>query len=204
MKTLIFAFILRGCLMADVGFGMSVNCPDFRYTFADSLPPRATLFAALRQFHNETDSANLESLKIKTRYTWLHWLPSVGVSFGKPNIGFSLAQVATNVETKAQRQAQRVAILRRGTLAFKADSFALVALIQQRETLLASLSSLKAAELIEAEKFTFQTERNAKGDVNPLDWLNIKADNLKSGDALRTRLETIQLLEIDIRKTARY
>lgn len=197
--------------MSDLGFGMSVNVLDLqpltfdlRHSLADSLPPPATLFAALRQFHTETDSANVESLKIKTRYTWLHWLPSVGVSFGKPNIGFSLAQVATNVETKAQRKAQRAAILRRGTLAFKADSFALVALIEQCETLLASLPSLKAAELIQAEKFKHQTERNDKGNVDPLDWMNIKADNLKSGDALRTRLEALQFLEIDIKKTARY
>ena len=170
----------------------------------DTLPARADLFAALRSFHAETDSANIEGLKVQTKYSWLHWLPSVGVTFGKPSVGFSLAQVATNIETKALRKAQKAAILRAGILAFKADSLALVALMQRHETLLISLPILKAAQQIEADKFTFQTERNDKGNVNPLDWLNIKADNLRSGDALRARLEEITLLEIDIRKTAKY
>jgi hypothetical protein len=89
-------------------------------------------------------------------------------------------------------------------LAFKTDSFALVALLQRHETFRASLPRLKAIEQIEADKFKCQTERNANGDVKPLEWLNLKADSLRSTDPLRARLEEISLLEIDIRKLARY
>ena len=185
MKLLFFMFLLRG-------------------TISDSLPPKPELFATLRTFHAETDSANVEGLKISKKYEWMHWMPSVGVTLGKPTIGFSLGTVAANIETKAQRKAQKAQILRGGILAFKADSFSLVSLIEKHQMLLRSLIYLESIERIENEQFELQTRKFNEGEVLPLDWLQIKSAHLRGGEPYRQRLEEIELLEIEIRKTAKY
>lgn len=186
MKILFFAAILRGAFSPD------------------SLPPQNELFAALRQFHAETDSTNVEGLKIAKRYEWLHWVPSFGVTLGKPTIGFSFAQVANNIETKAQRKAQKAQILRGGVLAFRQDSFTLVSQLEKWQMLNRSLPYLESIERIENEQFEVQKAQNTEGSILPIDWLRIKAEHLKSGEPYRKRLEEIELLEIEIRKTARY
>ena len=134
----------------------------------------------------------------------MQWVPSFGVTLGKPTIGFSFAQVANNIETKAQRKAEKSKILRGGVLAFKADSFSLVSLIEKHQMLLRSLHYLESIERIENESFEVQKTKYANGDILPLDWLNIKAEHLRGGEPYRKRIEEIELLEIEIRKTAKY
>lgn len=185
MKLLFFMFLLRG-----------VN--------PDSLPPKPELFATLRLFHAETDSANVEGLKISKKYEWMHWMPSVGVTLGKPTIGFSLGTVAANIETKAQRKAEKAKILRGGVLAFKTDSFSLVSLLERHTILTRSLSYLESVERIESKAFELQKTKFTEGEVLPLDWLQLQSAHLRGGEPYRNRLEEIGLLEIEIRKTAKY
>ena len=89
-------------------------------------------------------------------------------------------------------------------MAFKTDSFALVAIIERHAAAVASLNYLKIAESIENQKFEIQKEKWKNGTVSPLDWLNHQADNLRSGEPLRIKLEEIELLEIEARKVAKY
>ena len=89
-------------------------------------------------------------------------------------------------------------------LAFAVDSFTLVSLLERHAMLKRSLVYLEAVERVENEAFEYQKEKNAKGDILPLDWINIRAAHLKGGEPYRARLEEIELIEIDVRKTAKY
>jgi hypothetical protein len=188
----------------------------------DSLPPNSDLFRTLRTFHAETAAANLEALNVpkyveatKAKYNWLHWMPSVGVTLGKPTISFSLGQVAANIENKAlrkaaaaelefSREAERRKILRGGDIAFKSDSFTLVSLLEKHEMLRKWLYYLESIERIENKQFEIQKAKNTEGSILPIDFLQIEAAHLKSGEPYRARLEEIELLEIEVRKTAKY
>ena len=203
MKLLFFAFLLRGAM-------------------CDSLPRRSDLFGTLRRFHDTAAAANLEAVTIpkateavKQKFAWLHWMPSFGITLGKPTIGFSFAQVAANIEGKALRKAaaeeleftraaERRKILRGGELAFKSDSFTLVSLLEKHEMLKRSLIYLEAVERIENKAFEVQKAKNTEGSILPLDWLQIESAHLKGGEPYRARLEEIELLEIEVRKTAKY
>lgn len=190
--------------------------------FRDSLPERAALFASLRTFHAETDSANVSALNvpqsaalIRKKFEWMHWMPSVGFTLGKPTVSFSLGQVAANIEAKAlrkadalEREAQKAAeirkILRGGILAFRADSFALVALLERHETLSDALPFLREVEAIENRRFEILKGKYAAKEITPLEFENAKLANLRSGEPLQAKREEIVLLEIEIRKTAKY
>lgn len=185
MKLLFFMLLLRGAN-------------------PDSLPPKAELFATLRAFHAETEAANLEPLNVQNRFAKTALLPSVGITLGKPTIGFSFAQIANFYETKALRKAEKAKILRGANLAFKTDSFTLVSQLEKWQMLNRSLPYLESVERIENEQFEVQKAQNTEGSILPLDWLRIKAEHLKSGEPYRKRIEEIELLEIEIRKTAKY
>jgi hypothetical protein len=186
MKILILSILLRGPF------------------FSDSLPNRADLFAALKSFHEETKTANVARLEVNNSTTWMHWMPSVGISFGQPTVGFSLGQIAANIESRKSRLAEKTQISRSASLAFKTDSFALVALLERNAMLRNSLTYLKLAESIENQKFEIEKEKWRKNEMSPPDWLNAQAANLRAGQPLNQRLEEIELLEIEVRKTAKY
>ena len=190
MKTLLFIILLRGPIFYE-------NAPD-------SLPPTAELFTTLRAFHQESEAAAVSRVEVNDKTTWMNWMPSVGVTLGRPTIGFSLGQVAANIERRNSRLAEKTQILRGSNVAFKTDSFALVAIIERHAAAVASLNYLKIAESIENQKFEIQKEKWKNGTVSPLDWLNHQADNLRSGEPLRIKLEEIELLEIEARKVAKY
>jgi hypothetical protein len=185
MKILILAFLLRGSI-------------------SDSLPNRAELFATLRTFHAETADANADGLNVSQKYAWLHWLPSVGVTLGKPTVGFSFGQLVSNIETKAQRTAQKRQILRGANLAFRSDSFALVALIERYESAVNAIPYLTQVEAVENRKFELIKEKWKNGELVPLDWLNAQSANFASGEPLRKQREAAEILEIEIRKLAKY
>jgi hypothetical protein len=195
MKILILSILLRGPF--DVGFQMS----DFG---KDSLPPRAELFATLRTFHNENADANAAALNIVERRAWTTVLPSFGVSFGQPTVSFSVGQYFDYKERKALRAAERSKILRGSNLAFKSDSFALVALLERIETARDALPMLSSAERIENQRFDIEKEKYRNGTLAPLAWLDAQAANLRSGEAVRLKLEEIALLEIAARNLAKY
>lgn len=168
------------------------------------LPGPDTLFSALRQYHTEAAAVQLERLKVKSKTDWLHWMPSVGVTLGKPTIGFSLAQVSANIERKAERKAEIAAILRGANLAFQTDSFTLVSLISKLEILKKSMLWLESIERIDNEKFELDREKYERTEITPSQWLDIKATHLRQGEAYFRRREEIQILETEIRKTAKF
>lgn len=186
MKIVILFFLLRGAIDQD------------------SLPPRAELFATLRTFHAETADANAQSLNVSDKYKWLHWMPSIGVTLGKPTVGFSLSQVAQNIEAKAQRTAERSKILRGANIAFRSDSFALVALCERYATLADGTAYMRQVELIENQRFTILRDKYAAKEITPLEWFDAQSANLRTGEALNRRLEEIKLLEIEIYRVAKY
>jgi hypothetical protein len=188
MKILFLLVLLRGPVFAN-----------------DSLPNRESLFAALRAFHAETAEANAEPLNIVSGRAWQHLLPSVGITLGKPTIGFSIGQFLNFREQKALRTAEKAKILRGSNLNFRADSFALVAQLERIDNARDALPSLAAAERTANARFEIEKELNAKGLLPaPFGWLDAQAANLRSGEAVRIKLEEINLLEIDARKLAKY
>lgn len=183
-----FIILLRGSLFANI----------------DTLPPRSELFATLRAFHEENAAANAAALNVSQRHAWMHYLPSVGVTLGQPTIGFSIGQLVSNIEQKAMRTAEKAKILRGSNLAFRTDSFALVALMERHAAAVASLPYLKSAESIANAIFEIEKEKWKNGTLSPVAWLDAQAANLRSGEPIRLKLEDIELLEIEARKTAKY
>lgn len=187
MKILLLSILLRGPI------------------FQDSLPERAELFATLRAFHVETANANAEPLNIVSGRAWQHLLPSVGITLGKPTIGFSLGQFLGFKEQKALRTAEKSKILRGSNLNFRADSFALVALLERHRIIGEAVPYLERFESFENARFEILKEKQAKGLLpNAEDWINAQSSNLRSGEAVRTKREELLLLEIEIVKTAKY
>lgn len=189
---------------------------------SDSLPYRDSLFASLRRFHTEQLQTDLSEFEIKAPSTKkfeevMKWLPNVGTSYNlltdklRPTVGYNFNQVYSNVKNKqkaqtdeALRNAKIQKILRGSILAFKSDSFALVEKLNALESVKRTLSHLESVQMIEDEEFRLQEERNSKGEILPVNWVNIRLQHAKSGEAYWNTLEKLDLLILEIFKIARF
>ena len=186
MKIIILTFLLRGSI-------------------SDTLPPSSDLFHALRAFHAENADANAAALNIVEAKAWTQLLPTVGITLGLPKIDFSVGQYFNFKQQQRLRKAEKSKILRGSLIAFKSDSFAIVALLERHEALRNALPILLSAERTANARFEIEKKLNAKGLLPaPFGWLDAQAANLRSGEAVRLKLEEIELLEIEVRKTAKY
>ncbi len=186
MKILIITFLLRGPI------------------FADSLPERAELFATLRTFHDETAEANAAALNIVERRAWTTLLPTFGIALGKPTVSFGIGQYFDFKQQKALRTAEKSKILRGSNLAFKSDSFALVALLERHRIIGEAVPYLMQFEKLENDRFEIDKEKWKNGTLSPVAWLDAQAANLRSGEALRAKREELLLLEIEIFKLSKF
>lgn len=189
---------------------------------SDSLPYQDSLFASLRRFHTEQLKADLSEFEIskpssKKFDEVLKWMPSVSTSYNlltdklRPTIGYNFNQVYSNIKEKqkaqtdeALRHAKIQKILRGSALAFKSDSFALVEKLAVLEAVKRSIKYLESVHMIEDEEFRLQEERNAKGEILPVNWINIRLQHAKSGETLWRELERLDLIILEIFKLARF
>lgn len=189
---------------------------------SDSLPYRDSLFVSLRRFHVEQLQADLSEFDIKAPTTKkfeevLKWMPQVGTSYNlltdrlRPTIGYNFNQIYSNIKEKQKtqteeslRNAKIQKIMRGSALAFKSDSFALVEKLNALESVKRTLKHLESVQMIEDEEFRLQEERNAKGEILPVNWVNIRLQHVKAGEAYWKELERLDLLILEIFKLARF
>jgi hypothetical protein len=76
--------------------------------------------------------------------------------------------------------------------------------LERIETARDALPMLSSAERIENQRFDIEKEKYRNGTLAPLAWLDAQAANLRSGEAVRLKLEEIALLEIAARNLAKY
>lgn len=177
---------------------------------ADSLPYRDSLFASLRRFHTEQLQTDLSEFQVQEKNTWMKYAPSVGLGFNpfsdkiRPTVSYSLSQVIQSKNEKDMRQAKIQKILRGSALAFKKDSFDLVEKLAVLETVKRSVAHLETVQTIEEEEFKLQEERNAKGEILPVNWISIRLQHAKSSDTYWSELERLDLLILEIFKLARF
>lgn len=189
---------------------------------SDSLPYRDSLFSSLKRFHTEQLNADLSEFDIKATSPKkfeevLKWVPSIGTSYNlltdklRPTVSYNFNQVYSNIKEKQKaktdeslRNAKIQKILRGSVLAFKRDSFDLVEKLAVIETIKRSIKHLESVQTIEDEEFKLQEERNAKGEILPVNWVNIRLQHARSSEALWREIERLDLLVLEIFRLARF
>lgn len=172
----------------------------------DSIPSREDLFKSLREFHTEQTAANLAAVNVREKWKWLDFLPQIGVTLGKPTIGFNAAQFTGSLRSRELRKAETQKILRNSVLSFKSDSLELENLLKKREALIENLEakllalkfSLEAFEdvaKLETAVFKLEERRNDEGKVLPSEWLKIQASYIKSQYPMLSKREEIRIYE---------
>lgn len=177
---------------------------------SDTLPYRDSLFTSLRRFHSEQLQTDLSEFQVQEKNTWMKYVPTVGLGFNvfsdkiRPTVSYSLSQVFQSKNEKDMRQAKIQKILRGSALAFKKDSFDLVEKLAILETVKRSVAHLETVQAIEDEEFKLQEERNAKGEILPVNWISIRLQHAKSSEAYWKELERLDLLILEIFKLAKF
>lgn len=210
MKSLIF--LLLAITIKQAAFGEKTPQPRFASEAMqpDSLPPQYELFETLRAFHAENTAANIAVFDIQDKNKWMRYTPSLGLGYNlqgspRPTLNFSLSQILNASEQKEIRAAEKVKILRGANIAFKVDSFALIALLARHATLNRSMLFLEGIAKVEADKFELDKRRyHEEGKITLSEWLDIQAAYMRGSEAYFKRKEEIELLEIDILKQAKF
>lgn len=182
----------------------------------DTLPPESDLFASLRSFHESQRNAKLAEFQIiddSEKSTWKDYLPHLGVGYnlqGKP-VPTASYNFSEKVETDKRRKTEKLlrgakinSINLQADMDFKADSLTLVSILKRLEIFRSSLRNAEENQKIDDKIFEIQKQKWREKLITDIQFLEIELQYVQRAETLRQKEESVQLLEIDALKCAKY